>query len=356
MRMEQFRLAICIPTFNNARALAITLDSIVDQLDSTTSKIVEVCISDNASADDSESVVASFEGRIENLSYRRNLNNIGPGPNQVEALKMGSARFLWLLGDDQLMPGSISYVLRCLSSCPEELSVATVAWKSDWGNSTTRRPLLDRELASKIPNDLFTESINDFLALKSPTFSFMSSLIFRSSAINWTLVSNYRESRWFQLYVLFSCLSFSPLALHISKVCVLDDHSKQGIEEFPKEKWPSDIFLRLLWNCLNDLVSIGYLEEKQAHEFAARFYDYVFCDPTDFSTLRDLYLRSTVSAKTDSIDFGTDLRTVLDRGHLRGRFFQKLVVRYLLAKHSAYMITRQPLGYFRNTFKRFFVS
>ena len=47
---------------------------------------------------------------------------------------------------------------------------------------------------------------------------------------------------------------------------MLDDHSKQGIEEFPKEKWPSDIFLRLLWNCLNDLVSIGYLEEKQAHD------------------------------------------------------------------------------------------
>lgn len=344
MKLEQLPLAICIPTFNNARALAITLESIANQLDSQTSREIEVCVSDNASADDSEDVVAEFRETIENLSYRRNSRNIGPGPNQLEALKMASARFLWLLGDDQLLPGAIANVLGQLSSCPEDLTAATVCWESDWGDSPTRRPLLDRELASKVPMTVVTKSVDGFLALKSPTFPFMSALIFRSSAINWHLISKYSGSRWFQLYVLFSCLSSSPLVLHISEVCVLDDHAKDGIEVFPKEKWPSDIFLQLFWSCLNDLVSLGYLKEHQAHEFAVRFYEYVFCDPLEFPAIWDLHYWSTVRPTKDSIDFASDLRKALDRVHLRGAFRWKIVIRYRLIRLHAYMILRRPLG------------
>lgn len=107
------RLSICIPTYNRSTHLANCLESIrVSRLSSAAA--VQVCVSDNASPDDTESVVrAAQEGLT--IEYRRNSRNIGIPANFLQVVGMAAGEFVWLVGDDDLLlPPAIDTVCRLI--------------------------------------------------------------------------------------------------------------------------------------------------------------------------------------------------------------------------------------------------
>ncbi len=95
-------LSICIPTYNRATSLANCLNSIkiaqkfIDNIE------VEVCISDNASDDNTEEVVKSFEKEIK-IKYLKNYENLGFAKNAIKVVSAASGEFSWLIGDDDLI-------------------------------------------------------------------------------------------------------------------------------------------------------------------------------------------------------------------------------------------------------------
>ncbi len=90
-------VTVTIPTYNRARLLHRALSSVLAQ--SLTD--IEVFVSDNASTDDTASVVDSFADR--RVQYIRNDRNLGHFANLSAGLHLGGAPYLAILPDDDFM-------------------------------------------------------------------------------------------------------------------------------------------------------------------------------------------------------------------------------------------------------------
>lgn len=95
-------LSISIPTRNRGFYLRELLNSIFPQLDADPQvrRIVRVYVFDNASTDDTGRIVKEFEG----ITYRRNSQDIGGDPNILQAYTAVSGEYVWVIGDDELVP------------------------------------------------------------------------------------------------------------------------------------------------------------------------------------------------------------------------------------------------------------
>jgi glycosyltransferase involved in cell wall biosynthesis len=99
---KQPLVTVAIPTFNRASLLREALESVLDQ----SLRDIEVIVSDNASTDDTESVVQSFgDSRIR---YERLPRNVGSTENQSRCLRLGTAPYVAMMtDDDRMMPESL---------------------------------------------------------------------------------------------------------------------------------------------------------------------------------------------------------------------------------------------------------
>lgn len=106
------KLSICIPTFNRAKVLKHCLDSIVASLKDH--EWVEICISDNASLDDTVRVVESYQSKLP-IIFSSNDENIGVARNVLEVTKLATGDFIWLVGDDDyLLPDALDILYRIM--------------------------------------------------------------------------------------------------------------------------------------------------------------------------------------------------------------------------------------------------
>lgn len=103
-------LTIAIPTHNRAGCLKELLSAFADQLKDQPR--VEFMISDNASADDTPSVVQDFVDRGLRVRYIRNSENIGPDANFLQCFEQARGKYVWLFSDDDLIgPGGLAKIL-----------------------------------------------------------------------------------------------------------------------------------------------------------------------------------------------------------------------------------------------------
>jgi cellulose synthase/poly-beta-1,6-N-acetylglucosamine synthase-like glycosyltransferase len=95
-------VTVSIPTYNRAHLLQDAIESVLNQ----SLRDVEIFVSDNASTDDTRSAVASFDDP--RVHYVRNKSNIGHLANMSRGLRLGSAPFVTILPDDDIMlPGNL---------------------------------------------------------------------------------------------------------------------------------------------------------------------------------------------------------------------------------------------------------
>jgi glycosyltransferase involved in cell wall biosynthesis len=112
------RVTVTIPTYNRAPRLRRTLASVLEQ----SFDDVEVFVSDNASDDDTAEVVASFgDPRVH---YLRNARNLGHFVNLSVGLHAGTAPYLTVLPDDDVMlPGHLEQKVAFLDEHPAVVMV-----------------------------------------------------------------------------------------------------------------------------------------------------------------------------------------------------------------------------------------
>jgi glycosyltransferase involved in cell wall biosynthesis len=107
-------LTLAIPTYNRSRYLRELLSVLHDQVIGESR--VELIISDNASPDDTPSVVAEFQQLGLPVRYLRNPENIGADSNFLQCFKQARGKYFWLFGDDDIIvPGGISQILSLLT-------------------------------------------------------------------------------------------------------------------------------------------------------------------------------------------------------------------------------------------------
>lgn len=111
------KLSICIPTYNRAEYLRNCLHSIALG-DPQSVFNFEICISNNNSSDDTESVVWGAQESLR-IKYHKNPSNLGVARNFLNVVSMAEGEFVWLIGDDDLlMPNAISRLYELINGNP----------------------------------------------------------------------------------------------------------------------------------------------------------------------------------------------------------------------------------------------
>lgn len=95
------KLSICIPTYNRAHTLKYTLDSICQQIVGFENEI-EICISNNASIDDTELVVMAYKERLP-IKYHKMKENVYGLQNLNQTIEhMAQGDYVLMIGDDDI--------------------------------------------------------------------------------------------------------------------------------------------------------------------------------------------------------------------------------------------------------------
>lgn len=106
-------VSVCIPTYNRASLLEQAIQSVLAQ----TLENFELLVSDNASTDDTEAVVKSFDDP--RIRYVRNETNLGHWANYSRCLQLARGAYLTMLSDDDIMmPENIAAKADVLSKYP----------------------------------------------------------------------------------------------------------------------------------------------------------------------------------------------------------------------------------------------
>ena len=94
-------LSICIPTFNRLNCLNNCLNSILIASQNYNFNF-EVCVSDNFSEGDVESIINIYKNKLD-INYKKHNKNLGPGNNMLKVVSMAKGDYVWILGNDDLI-------------------------------------------------------------------------------------------------------------------------------------------------------------------------------------------------------------------------------------------------------------
>lgn len=111
--MKPPRLSICIATYNRAKFIGDTLDSILVNM----APGIEIVVVDGASPDDTPAVMAPYLMRHPEIRYFREPFNSGIDADFDKSVSYARGDYCWLMTDDDLLlPGAVAKVLSVLDA------------------------------------------------------------------------------------------------------------------------------------------------------------------------------------------------------------------------------------------------
>ncbi|WP_084677720.1 glycosyltransferase family 2 protein [Thermodesulfatator atlanticus] len=180
--MKNTLLSICIPTYNRGNFLNETIESVVLQITDDIKDKVELCISDNASTDNTDEIIEKWKKKSPiHIVYHKNEENLGPDRNYLKVIEIANGKYCWLLGsDDKLKEGSIE---RILNELKEECDIYLCnRIDCDFNMRPVRVSyFLDRKVNDKVFDFLNKEDFKFYLKnarLLESFFTYLSSVIF----------------------------------------------------------------------------------------------------------------------------------------------------------------------------------
>ena len=113
-------VSICIPTFQRAAQLAPTLARVAEVIASAGwQERVEICLSDNASGDETPAVIAAFQPPSIAVKKFRQKENTGFARNLQTVARMAEGEYLLFQGDDDALAAGVCATLeRALAERP----------------------------------------------------------------------------------------------------------------------------------------------------------------------------------------------------------------------------------------------
>jgi abequosyltransferase len=126
------RLSICIPTHHGrGRFLREAVDSVLCQMTDALRGQVEICISDNASEDETQNLIARYSREHPGLFVsQRHAENLGFTQNLMSLVRLAQGDYCWLFSsDDHMAEGGLARVLDALAERPT-LAGMTVDFRS----------------------------------------------------------------------------------------------------------------------------------------------------------------------------------------------------------------------------------
>lgn len=223
------KLSICIPTYNREPFLRHLLNSIISQ--GNVSK-VQIAISDNASTDATQEMVAQFENAYPNIVYYRWSSNQGADRNYLKAVEISSGEYCWLMGSDDLIPdGAIRSVLDFLEDDDIYLIGRTES-NFNLEKLQDRNWLKDAEETQKFDFSLKSEVIRYFDSCErlGGLFSYLSSIIVKRESWNrHPCDEKFIGTLYSHAYVLISLLMSGGNLVYVKRPLVI---SRAGNDSF----------------------------------------------------------------------------------------------------------------------------
>ncbi len=189
------KLSICIGTYNRAKFIGETLDSMLVQLESG----VEIVIVDNASSDNTSEVMVQYSSRHPEIHYFRKSENTGFDRNYDEAVKYAKGEYCWLMSDDDLIcPGAIAKVLSVLGGEDDLIVVNSEARNADLS------VVLESRLMKLDSDRVYREADHEnFFARTAKYLSFVGCLVIRRTYWLSKSASSYYGTGFIHVGVIF---------------------------------------------------------------------------------------------------------------------------------------------------------
>lgn len=162
--MDNPRLSICLPVYNQADELNRLLKSIIPQM----TPEIEIIIRDDSTNSETKNIVKKFSKSFP-IRY---FQGIKEGIDRAVIFLVEKARgeFVWWIGDDDVVLGGISRVIEIIKNKPEVNFI--------WANY---RIFDSKEIAIDFPSDRFFKNRDELIEEAVVGLGFISATIFRRS-------------------------------------------------------------------------------------------------------------------------------------------------------------------------------
>lgn len=155
-------LSICILSYNQASEIERLLTSLASQV----TEEVEIVIRDDSTNNDTERLVERFSKVLPIRYYHGKKEGIDK--TVIFLTKEARGKFVWWMGDDDVVPGGVSSVLDVIKQNPEVTFI--------WANY---RMVNGKKLAIDFHENRFFESRDQLLELGGAALGFVSATVFR---------------------------------------------------------------------------------------------------------------------------------------------------------------------------------
>ncbi len=142
--------------------------------------LVQVCISNNKSTDETGDLVAGFQQQYpELIKYQEQERNFGAHTNFLKVMEMSDGQFVWLLGDDDtVVAGGIKKVIDALAACnPKETGLLALACQSYFVESSSGREITYSSTLQKNKPVRYAIDRNEVIGQSFPAAVFISILL-----------------------------------------------------------------------------------------------------------------------------------------------------------------------------------
>ncbi|TSC95190.1 MAG: abequosyltransferase [Parcubacteria group bacterium Licking1014_1] len=175
-------LSIIIPTYNRAIYLGNLLSCIAPQVKE--SGLVQICISNNSSTDNTREVIMNFIEKYPGLIvYNENERNLGFDRNMFKVIKMAQGDFTWFLCDDDLVvENGIEKVIYFIkNNCGENIGFMTLATRSYFIDKKTGKQVTYSDTIEKDKPKVYKMDKKDIIGQCFPASVFTSTMLFNNN-------------------------------------------------------------------------------------------------------------------------------------------------------------------------------
>lgn len=218
-------LSIIIPTYNRSRFLKPLLDLLVTEVQGR-EHLVEIIVGDNASTDETAFVANTAVSRNRTLRLIRHRKNVGPDENFCKCLDACNAKYVWIVGDDDLpIPGVLAELLILLENEQPDLVCLKSTWHRNIHEIARETPPVAELHWRALPRVQFAERVNVW-------FTFISGIVFNYAAYRGALrsqsIRRFAGSSLVQLGWVFPILQLGERFLLVETTCVLATSGNTG--------------------------------------------------------------------------------------------------------------------------------
>jgi abequosyltransferase len=282
-------ISFCIPTYNRAKYISETIDSILKQITSED----EIVICDNASTDNTSEILKEYCKRHSNIKYFLWPSNQGADLNYLKTVELATKKYCWFMGSDDVIENNAVEIVR-----NELVDQHDIYLCSEYLCDLKLKPykvhyILDKKIGDSLYNLSQESELKKYFSLAqshSALFGYLSNIIFKRA--KWNKI-NYNDKYTGTLYSHMSILySFIPLGCELKYIKKPLVYWRSGNDSFGgkgkiKERYLVDI------NGFTLIKKDFFLKSKEiSDEFIGAFRRH-----HPYTNIA--YLRMNVSSKTD---------------------------------------------------------